>query len=69
MEVAVDLFIRESEMALHVSASLAHAVHFCLFELPAAADGGVSQDGGDGQDSLSAHTCEYYIFLHYYFPF
>ena len=51
-------------MALHVSAPLAHAVDLGLLEVEVLLDGGVSYNGGDGEDTLSSYACEYDVFFH-----
>ena len=43
---------------------LAHAVDLGLFNVEALLEGSFSYDGSDGEDSLSSHTGEYYIFFH-----
>ena len=64
-KVGVDFVGREAQIRLHISATLAHAVNLGLLEVDAPTCGGIAYDGGNGQDALASHTCQYNIFLHY----
>ena len=47
---------RQTEVRLHVAASLAHAVYFGLLHIKVFFEGRAAQNGGDREDTLSAHA-------------
>ena len=55
-KVGSDLLVREAEVRLHVAAALAHTVNLGLFHVHSSFDGCVADNGGDGEDTLTADT-------------
>ncbi len=60
----MDGFGAYAQIALHIAAALAHAVHFGLFEIQTLIQSCNAKHIGNGEDALAAHTGEYDVFLH-----
>jgi hypothetical protein len=63
-EVATDGSVAQSQIALHVATTLAHAMHLGLFQVDALFQSSPTYDSSNGEDSLSAHTAKDYILFH-----
>ena len=55
-KVGCDRVGTDTQVRLHVSAALAHAVHLGLFDIQPLFDGCGTNDGGDREDSLSSYS-------------
>ena len=55
-EVRSDRLVADAQVGLHVAASLAHAVYFCLLHVESVLEGCFADYGGDGEDTLSSYA-------------
>ena len=67
-EVAGNGLAADAQIALHVAAALAHAVHLCLFDIEVLVHGGFTDDGGYAQNALAAYATEDNICFHSFKP-
>lgn len=63
-KVTVDRIGGDAQVALYVASALAHSVNLGLLDMQPVGKGRFSKYRSDGEDSLSSHTGQYYIFLH-----
>ena len=63
-EVRSDGLVADAQVGLHVAASLAHAVYFCLLHVESVLEGCFADYGGDGEDTLSSYAGKYDVFFH-----
>ena len=55
--------ITETQITLHITSTLTHAMHFRLFQMKVLVQCGPTNHCSDREDTLSSYACQDYIFL------